>query len=198
MGNAENTSNEPNPGDITPLLAPLQALQNLISEFGDQGVIIGGIASSLLGTPRYTADVDAVLLLSSERLPELLQAATRQGIRPRIQDAEAFARKNRVLLLRHSASGVDIDLALGFLPFESEMVARSQLITIGAVNLRLPTVEDMIILKAVAHRPKDLEDIQAMAANHPTIDRTRIRIWVEQFGQALDMPELWEMIAGLL
>jgi hypothetical protein len=32
-------------------------LQNLLVEFDNQGVIIGGIAVSLLGTPRFTADI---------------------------------------------------------------------------------------------------------------------------------------------
>ncbi|MEW6405187.1 MAG: hypothetical protein AB1649_25620 [Chloroflexota bacterium] len=47
-----------------PLLAPLSAIQRLLDHFKGQGVIIGGIAASLLGTPRLTADVDALILLS--------------------------------------------------------------------------------------------------------------------------------------
>jgi hypothetical protein len=38
-------------------------------------------------------------------------------------------------------------------------VERSKLYQIGPLALRLPTPEDLIILKAVAHRPKDLLDI---------------------------------------
>ncbi len=125
MGNAKRKSNQPAPESITPLLAPIQALQNLLVEFDNQGVIIGGIAVSLLGTPRFTADIDAVFLLKLDDLPRLLQAAAKQGIEPRIADPIPFARKNRVLLLRHLASGTDIDLALGILPFEIEMVERS-------------------------------------------------------------------------
>jgi hypothetical protein len=51
------------PQDLTPLLAPLAALQRLLARFDNQGIIIGGVAASLLGRPRLTADVDAVLLL---------------------------------------------------------------------------------------------------------------------------------------
>ena len=60
MGKAKRKSGESSPESLTPLLAPLQALQNLLSRFDNQGVIIGGIAASLLGTPRYTVDLDAV------------------------------------------------------------------------------------------------------------------------------------------
>jgi predicted nucleotidyltransferase len=200
MGDAKRKNDQPEPdlGNLTPLLAPLQALQSLLSEFNDQGVIIGGIAVSLLGTPRYTADIDAVFLLSLSDIPRLLHTASTYGIEPRILDIEIFARKNRVLLLRHTASGIDIDLSLGVLPFEVEMVERSTAVTVGPIKVRLPPPEDLIILKAVAHRPRDLVDIQTIAASHPDIDKGRIQFWVEQFGDALDAPDLWETVSRLL
>ncbi len=52
------------PEDVTPLLAPLVAVQRLLTRFNNQGLVIGGVAASLLGKPRLTADVDAVILLS--------------------------------------------------------------------------------------------------------------------------------------
>ena len=82
MGKAKRKSNQPTES-VTPLLTPLMALQELLTQFRNQGVIIGGIAASLLGTPRYTADLDAVFLISLDKLPELLQAAADQGIQPK-------------------------------------------------------------------------------------------------------------------
>jgi predicted nucleotidyltransferase len=198
MGEAKRKSSRPSPESLASLLAPIQALQSLLSRFHERGVIIGGIAASLLGTPRYTVDLDAVFLLSFEDIPGLLSEAAQLGIEPRISDAAGFALKSRVLLLRHTASGTDIDLSLGILPFEVEMVERSSMVDVGAIKLRLPTPEDLIIMKAVAHRPKDLSDIQAIAASHPDLDKERIRSWLEQFGEALDLPGLWEEIARLL
>lgn len=139
MGKAKRTSSQPLVKSVAPFLAPVQALQNLLSQFNDQGVIVGGIAASLLGTPRFTADLDAVFLLPVDDLPRLLEKAAAQGIEPRIADPIGFARKSRMLLLRHVASGTDIDLSLGFLPFEVEMVERSRLLDIGGLKLRLPT-----------------------------------------------------------
>jgi predicted nucleotidyltransferase len=186
------------PDRLTPFLASLQALQDLLAVFNDQGVIIGGIAASLLGSPRFTADIDAVFLLSPENIPKLLDEAEKQGLVPRISNPEEFAQKNRVIFLRHTSSGINVDLSLGILPFEEEMVERSQVLEVGNLSLRLPTPEDLIIMKAVAHRPKDLIDIQAIAASHPSLDQKRIQEWVEQFGEALDLPDLWEEIHRLL
>lgn len=182
---------QPVPESLTPFLAPLEAVQNLLSALDDKGVIIGGIAASLLGAPRFTADVDLVVLLDPGEFSRLLREANAQGMQPRIDDAEAFARRNRVLLLRHTTSGIDIDVSLGVLPFEVEMVERSRPLKLSGLKLRLPTPEDLIILKAVAHRPQDMLDIQAVLANHPALDKERIRYWVSQFSEALEMPELW-------
>jgi predicted nucleotidyltransferase len=198
MGKAKRKSIQTAPESIGSLLAPLQALQYLLSQFHDQGVIIGGVAVSLLGTPRYTVDLDAVFLLSLDDIPRLLAEAAKLEIEPRISDPISFARKSRVLLLRHTPSGIDIDLSLGILPFEYEMVMRSKMVDLGTIQIRLPTPEDLIIMKAIAHRPKDLADIQAIASSHPNIDKERIRFWVEQFSEAIELPELWSDISTLL
>jgi predicted nucleotidyltransferase len=198
MGKAKRKSIQTAPESIGSLLAPLQALQYLLSQFHDQGVIIGGVAVSLLGTPRYTVDLDAVFLLSLDDIPRLLAEAAKLEIEPRISDPISFARKSRVLLLRHRPSGIDIDLSLGILPFEYEMVMRSKMVDLGTIQIRLPTPEDLIIMKAIAHRPKDLADIQAIASSHPRIDKERIRFWVEQFSEAIELPELWSDISKLL
>ena len=180
------------------LVEPLAALQHLIERFDNRGVIIGGVAASLLGRARLTVDLDAVILLSTNDLDKLIDFALNEGMTPRIVDAVAFTRKNRVLLLRHEQSGINIDISLGILPFETEMVERAQKIMVGDIQVRLPTPEDLIIMKAVAHRPKDFEDIRAVAASHHDLDKKRIRYWLEQFGTALELPSLWNEIEELL
>ncbi len=184
--------------EVTPMLAPLVALQQVLAHFNEQGLIIGGVAASMLGKPRLTADVDALILLSIEDLPDLIEVATQQGLVPRLPEAETFARRHRVLLLRHQESSINVDISLGILPFEVEAVERSTLHHVGGVTIRLPTPEDLIIFKAVAHRPKDLLDIQAVIESQPNLDKERIRYWVGEFAQALEMPELWDDIATLL
>lgn len=183
---------------IASLLAPLAAVQRLIAHFDDQGIVIGGVAASLLGRPRLTADVDVLLILSVRRLPELVEKAAQEGLEPRISNASDFARRHRVLLLRHHASGIGIDVSLGVLPFELEAVQRSLVYRFGDLTIRVPTAEDLIIFKAVAHRSQDVSDIQAIIASQPYLDRERIKRWVLEFAQALERPELWDDIASWL
>jgi hypothetical protein len=182
------------PESVTPLVAPLVALLQLLSEFEGRGVIIGGIAASLLGKPRLTADLDAMILLSIEEVSRLIEIAQMEGLEPRVKDVQEFALRHRVVLLRHTASGTNVDISLGILPFEEQVVERRIEYQVGSLLIPLPTPEDLIIMKAVAHRPNDLADIQAIIENHPDLDQERIEDWVHQFAEALEMPELWEDI----
>lgn len=45
-------------GRITPFLQPIQALQTLLEDFANRGVKGRGVAASLLGTPRFTKDIE--------------------------------------------------------------------------------------------------------------------------------------------
>ncbi|MGB8983188.1 MAG: hypothetical protein WCC12_15035 [Anaerolineales bacterium] len=64
--------------------------------------------------------------------------------------------------------------------------------------MRLPTPEDLVILKAIAHRPKDLLDIREIVLNNPNLDLARIERWVKDFAQLLETPELWGQIEKIL
>ncbi len=184
--------------ELEPLLSPITAVQKLIEHFDDQGIVIGGVAASILGKPRLTADADAMLLLSIEDVPQLIELAEQVGLTPRLPDVVEFAQRSRVVLLEHQATGINVDISLGLLPFEIEAVERSQNHHIGTMSVRLPTPEDLIILKAVAHRPKDMLDIAAVIAANPNLDHQRIAFWVRQFADLLEMPELWGEVEKML
>jgi hypothetical protein len=159
---------------------------------------IGGIGVSLLAGARATKDVDAVLWLDTDQAESFLQTGATYGFVPRISDAADFARARRVLLLQHQPTGITVDLSCGVLPFEHEMIARARTLTIGSLRLQVATPEDLIIMKAVAHRPRDIADIEAILNIARDLDLARVRSWVEQFADALDMPELMEDLEKML
>lgn len=183
---------------LEPFRATIESLQRLLHKFDDRGVIIGGIAVGFLGKPRFTSDVDAMFLLSTQDIAKFLEAASAENIHPRIQNAEEFARKNRILLLKHVPTETDIDVSLGILPFEEEMVERGSTKSFANLSIRLPTPEDLVIMKAIAHRPKDLEDIRTIVEIYPNLDVERIKQWVKDFGEVLEMPELLDLVKSLL
>jgi len=95
-----------------------------------------------------------------------------------------------VLLLRHGASQIDIDVILGVLPFEREAVSMGQFHSVGPFKIRLPRVEDLMIMKAVAQRPRDMIDLEALLEAHPEADLEQVRRWVREFATASSMPDL--------
>lgn len=183
---------------LEPFRETIESLQRLLQKYENRGVIIGGIAVGFLGKPRFTADVDAIFLLSIDDISQFLEFAHEEGIVPRIQNAKEFARKNRILLLKHSLTDTDIDISLGILPFEEEMVERGSIKSVANLSVRLPTPEDLIIMKAIAQRPKDFDDIRTIVEKYPILDVERIKQWVIAFAEALEQPELWRQIEQLL
>jgi predicted nucleotidyltransferase len=178
---------------------PLRDLLELLEKAKIPHVLIGGLAVSQLSRPRLTADIDVLTYLEADnRIPKLIESASNAGFSPRIQGAEAFARQNRVLLLIHNQSRIPVDLSLGMLPFEKEVIQRSCIVRAGDLQIPMPSIEDLIILKAVAHRSVDLLDIEALLEVHPKIDRKRIEAAVGEFSEALEMPEILTDVRSIL
>lgn len=180
------------------LLSPLTTLIKFFSESKIKNIIIGGVAASLLGKARFTADIDSLIFVDDENLADFFKTAAKYGLLPRIKDVLEFALKNRVILLKHQASNINIDLSLGLLPFEMQALKRSRNFKIGKLQIVLPTPEDLIIMKAVANRPIDLEDIRNILEINPKLDVKYIKYWVKEFSEILELPEMYEGIKKLL
>jgi len=176
----------------------LKSISNLLNEDNIKGIIIGGLAASLLGRPRFTNDIDLMILDLDDRLADFFNMLKRFDIEPRIENAEEFAKKSRVLLLRHIKSGINIDITMGMLPFEREAFERRNIQSAFGLDLNLPAPEDLIIFKSVSMRPQDLEDIRAIVTRHPDLDKERILSMVRDFADVLENNEIYIKIHELL
>jgi hypothetical protein len=153
-------------------------------------MIIGGVAASVLGRARLTHDIDALAILPEADWAKAMQGAARFGIEPRIPDALDFAGRSRVLLMRHIRSGIDLDITFGGLPFEESAVEKSEVHDVGGISVHLPRVEDLLVMKAIARRPKDIEDIRGLLAANPGADVAAARRWVREFATAMSMSDI--------
>lgn len=173
-----------------PFLKTLAALTRWLDEARVPAMIVGGVAASVLGRPRATRDIDALAVVPEDQWAALLETAAAHGMVARVADPLAFMRRTRVLLLRFQESAIDIDVILGGLPFEEEAVGRAEWHDLGGVRVRLPQVEDLLVMKAIAQRPQDLRDIEGLLDVHPGADVERVRSWVGEFAAATTMPDL--------
>jgi hypothetical protein len=172
------------------LLAALADLMKWFDAASIPAMIIGGVAASILGRARLTRDVDALAMIPEAEWANALSVAANHGIVARNEATLDFARRSRMLLLRHSASDIDIDVALAGLSFELQALSLAQVHELGGVPLRLPRVEDLLVMKAFAHRPKDMQDIEGLLAVHPGADLVFVRQWLREFSAALSMSDL--------
>jgi len=126
---------------------------------------IGGLALQRWGEPRVTQDVDCTLFTGFGDEETFTSELTKQYA-SRIENAEEFALAHRVLLLQ-SKAGIGIDIALGGLPYEMDVVTRaSDFEFLPSVVLRTCSAEDLIILKAFADRTRDWADIEGILLRH--------------------------------
>lgn len=112
--------------------------------------------------------------------------------------ASVFAPALPMRLVRHEPSKIDADITFGALAFEQEAIERATRIDIAGVSVPLATPEDLIVMKAVAHRARDIADIESLLDAHPTLDYERIRRWVREFSTVLQSPPLLDYLERLL
>ena len=168
------------------LLAAIQAATTWLQTAGVPHAIVGGVAASLRGKPRVTKDVDLLALAEDNAWPALLESAAAKGIEARISDALSFAKTTRVLLLVHRPSGIEIEVSFGMLPFEQEVVSRAEPRQVKEVSFSLATAEDIVVMKALALRPRDVADIEGILESVPDLDLGRVRTILARLSQALE------------
>jgi predicted nucleotidyltransferase len=174
-------------------ILPIGPLRDLLAWWRKaqiRGVIIGGLAVAFRGKARTTRDVDAVIFLEGVRLSNFLGLGERFSFQPRIPDALAYARENRVLLLHHGASNVRVDLSLGALPFENAVLERAQTVKVGRLAVPVATVEDLLVLKAIANRTVDKGDMEGLLDLNADVDIAYVRRHLMEFAGVLEMPEV--------
>lgn len=176
----------------------LAALRRALDETGAAWMVIGGIATIARGVRRTTTDIVAVIDGDAITVPALAKALARQGLVPRIANANAFARENLVLLVRDAASEVDLDIALGHTAFEKDALEHPEIVSFGRTAVPMARAEDLVVFKAIAARPKDIDDAAALLVLYPRIDLARVRAKVRELAEAADEPALIEGLDAVI
>ena len=155
---------------------------------GIRFALIGGLAVSLRGQPRMTVDVDLVILADIDQALRLAQELSSTPFEPLFPGVEEVVARSFILPLRHRATGIRVDVAIGMSGFEQQAVSRSTKVTIGDVRVPVVAVEDLLVMKALAGRPQDDQDIRGLvAAQRGAIDWPACLDVAEKLGAAIDV-----------
>jgi hypothetical protein len=125
--------------------------------------VFGAQAVNVYGSPRATADLDLTIDLPGGLTPAFMHALDAAGFTTRFADAD-FVMSTRVLPVVHRASALPIDLVLAGPGLEQLFLEELHLEHIGRRNIPFLSVENLIVTKVLAGRPKDLEDIRELLA----------------------------------
>lgn len=160
-----------------------KALADLARAFEGLGVrwyVFGAQAVVAAGVPRLTADIDVTVAVPDGGPGALMAALEREGLRLRdIGDVATFIAETRVIPVVHVASDVPVDVVLAGPGLEEEMLGRARMRKIGTARIPFVDLADLIALKILAGRDKDLEDVRALLRASPpelSVDLARQRI----------------------
>lgn len=167
---------------MNPLKQQLKALVKIFEAAKINYVILGGIAVSIYGEPRLTADIDANIVLENAQLENFLKIAKRYNFYPIPKNIRAFVKNTGVVPLRF-LKGKDIkgqcDLIIAKNIIEELALKRARIRKIDSLKIRVVSPEDLIIHKMTAYRPRDLEDIRGILMRRKgKLDIKYIEYWL--------------------
>ncbi len=165
----------------------LNDFQRLFEGLGISYAVMGGVAVRYYGIPRPTYDVDFLVAIDRDQLPKLYHAAEVSGYTV----PEAFLNGwidvvGGMPLVRLElfvgAKCVDVDLFLAESAYLQEILRRRRLEQMEGVNVWLVTPEDLILLKLMSHRPRDVADIGDIRFAQGPLDESYMRMWADRMG----------------
>ena len=153
-------------------------------------VVMGGLAVRVHALPRPTNDVDFTIMLARERLPELFDAVEKIGLTVPETYKSGWVDEVAgmpIVKIRHyfeAGLGVDVDVFLAESEYQRVLIERRQPLEVDGFSCWLVTPEDLLLLKLIASRPRDLVDIQDILFTQGQLDEAYMRTWATRLGIA--------------
>lgn len=175
----------------------LRALAKVLDGRQVRWFVFGAQAVSVRGAPRATQDIDITVEVPRPDLAELVSALNRAGLRHRYPEiADQLLADASVLPLCH-ASGMEVDLVVAGSGLEALALAESTRLAIDGVVVPVASATHLLVMKALAGRGKDLDDMRALLASGD-VDLQTARDLLGQLEEALDQSDLLPRLEGAL
>ena len=148
-------------------------------------MVIGGQAVLLYGEPRLTRDIDITLGIGVDELDRIKRIIQSVGLKSLVENEQEFVRKTMVLPVSEEKSGIRVDFIFSFSPYEKQAIERARDVKLGPTSVKFASLEDVVIHKVIAGRPRDIEDIKSILLKNPEYDSTYIEQWLKSFDVSL-------------
>jgi hypothetical protein len=184
--------------DPKSVAAFLAACSAAFAELGVRWYLFGAQAAFFYGASRLTVDVDVTVALEGGSARDLVTALARHEVRSRVEDG-AFIEQSRVLPVVHVPSRIAGDIVLAGPGLEERFLARARARDVLGVRVPVAAAEDLVVMKVLAGRPKDLEDVKSIvAAQGGKLDVEEVRGTLQLVEEALGQSDLVPAFEGIL
>lgn len=155
----------------------LQGVAEVAAVLRSQNVhyaLIGGMAVGFRGLPRHTEDIDILLRVPQVQLPAVLEALKENGFDLDVMQVIRDFSATQMAVVRFR--GFRVDLMKPTLGIIDRVIDDATEIEWLGTPTRVASVEGLIILKALAFRLRDQDDIaKLLAAYRGMVDIEHIR-----------------------
>ena len=180
---------------MSDLVRTIHEFAEMFDRLGMPYAIMDGWAVRLYGLPRPTYDIDFTIAAASDRLGELYAEVT--GLGCTVPDQFLAGWIDRVadmplvkFRLYVDGHGIDIDVFLAESPYQDELLRRRRLHELRGRAVAFVSPEDLVLLKLIAARPRDLGDIEDVLLARPDMDESYMRHWAGPLGVAEKLEEV--------
>src|ERR1051325_4235589 len=97
------------------------------------------------------------------------------GWRELVDTPEQFVQRTMVLPCIDVSTGIRIDIIFSRTDYEMQALERTVVRRVGATGVRFASVEDLLVHKVIAGRPRDLEDASSLLLHNPSLDMAYVR-----------------------
>lgn len=147
--------------------------------------LIGALALGAYGKPRATYDIDLLILAEHETCESYVAAVRRHGfaVSERWLEANPMARDVVVRLHHASLPNYPLDLIFATSPLHQSTLNRRSIVTLGTIQAPICSPEDLILLKLLASRPRDFDDVMGVISKPAArLDLDYLWSWAERLG----------------
>jgi len=175
----------------------LQKVLGCLRQLKVSYLIIGGVAQAVIGEPRFTQDVDCIIAVPPRQLARVLDGLAAAGFT--VDRRAARERFKTTGTFNVSRGRWRVDFIVASTPFEERAFKRAQRLRLYDMEARLPTPEDLILLKLVPGREQDLLDAKTVMIRHrDRLDRAYLEHWAQQLSDEAEDSRVWDTLQRLL
>ena len=154
-----------------------RTIADALDRHGLPYAIGGAIALGFYAVPRATVDVDVnVFVPPADQLARALIALADAGFLPDEEESQLRARANTEGHFRGSIRGLRVDVFVPAIAYYAQLASRRRQVTLQGKPLWILSPEDLVVLKMMFFRRKDLADVEAVLRDQgASLDRQFVR-----------------------